>query len=141
MHETLTNLSPNTEIRPATEVEPRVTSFKTSKGSVYTYDEEGKTTRFKTATGEMDERDDITVFLPLSAEQDQKILEALHFKSVDVETKIHVVERQPDDSVKILRDISEVTDPNRVYLGLFKNRKMVGAPQVSLSPVVGCSPL
>lgn len=111
----------------------RVLNFRTAKGSIYTYDEADKTTRFKAATGEQRERMDLTVFLPLSDEQRQKLLDSMQLET----RKVYVIERLPTDQYRILRDIAEVHDPSRVYLGVFKGGEMLGANPVSLQPVIG----
>lgn len=46
------------------EKEPKPVSFETERGSVYSYDEQGKVTRFKKATGETLEKSDVVAFIP-----------------------------------------------------------------------------
>ncbi len=51
---------------------PNVVEFKTAKGSVYRYLPDGRTQRFKAATGELEESQDVMVFIPpLEAIQNQ----------------------------------------------------------------------
>ena len=127
-----TTAAPLTELEDSSEI-PQIARFSTAKGSVYSYDAEGKTTRFKATTGEQHERQDLTLFLPLTPEQKQKFLDATHLET----RKVYAVERLPDDSYRILRDVSGIGDPNRVYLGVFKDGKMLGANPAFLHPVVG----
>lgn len=116
----------------------RVRSFKTAKGSVYTYDQDGKTTRFKTATGEAQARQDMTVFVDLTPDEDQEFLHAYHHvREEDKDSKVYVLERQPDDTPKILRDISEAQNPDRIYLGIIKNGVVTSSKKASVKPVIG----
>ena len=117
---------------------PPTKSFKTGQGSIYTYDTEGKTTRFKTATGEKHERQDITVFVNLSLDEEQDYLNAYRGEGdPNQKAKVYVVERQEDDSPKILRDVSQVSNPDRVYLAIVKDNKMTQLKKASLRPVKG----
>jgi hypothetical protein len=125
------------ETSSSTETVKKVKSFKTSRGSIYTYDEEGKTSRFKAVTGEQRPRKDVTVFLPLTEEQEHELLEALENRTVGHEFGIYVVERQPDNSVKTIQDIADVQNSNSVYLAIAKDGQVVKANQVTLQPVVG----
>ncbi|HVA10750.1 MAG TPA: hypothetical protein VNG32_01110 [Candidatus Dormibacteraeota bacterium] len=113
-------------------------AFKTAQGSVYKYDDEGKTTRFKTATGEQKERQDITVFVPLTLEEEQDYLEAYQGDFVSTQ-KIYVVERQPDDSARIVRDIGQVTNPDEIYLAITEDGQIVKNNKASVAPVVGAN--
>lgn len=69
-------------------------SFETEKGSVYTYNQEGQTTRHKTATGEKLESQDITVFVDLNDAENQAFLDVIHSENPDKKKKIYIVERQ-----------------------------------------------
>lgn len=119
------------------EAQKKVIGFKTSKGSVYTYDDEGKTTRFKATSGELRRRKDITVFLPLAEELKREFIEALTTHTVDHEVVICIVERQPDNSVREISDIADIQSPNSVYLAIVRDGELVRANQVSLIPVIG----
>jgi hypothetical protein len=145
-------LQPTSEQQPQTLSQPepmtnhaeaqprRIKSFRTAKGSVYTYDEDGKTTRFKTATGEQNTKQDITVFADLTPEEEQEFLHAYrHVNPEDRDSKVYVLERQPDNTPKILRDISEVKDPDRIYLGIIKNGVITTAKEASLQPFLGAN--
>jgi hypothetical protein len=130
--------------KPSTETTPRkVKSFKTAKGSEYTYDQDGKTTRFKTATDEKYERQDITVFANLTPVEEQDFLRYVNEEDEELndelKVKVYAFERQQDDTPKILKDISEVKYPDRIYLGIAKNGKVIGTKQASLQPFIGAS--
>ncbi len=119
------------------EKEKKIKSFKTAKGSIYVYDEEGKTTRFKTVEGAQYDRQDLTVFVDLNPDQEQEFLRAYHHPTEDdKDSKVYVLERQQDDSPKILRDIVEVSDTDRVYLGLVKDGKLK-VVKASIKPIIG----
>lgn len=115
---------------------PPVKSFKTAKGSIYSYDSEGKTSRYKTATSEQHERQDLTVFVNLSLDEEQDYLQAYR-GAEELKAKVYVVERQADDSPKILRDISQVVNPDRVYLAIVKNITITQLKKASTRPVKG----
>jgi len=113
---------------------PPVKSFKTAQGSIYSYDAEGKTRRFKTATGEQFERQDLTVFVNLSLDEEQDYLQAYRGEG-ESKAKVYVVKRQADDSPKILRDVSQVNNPDRIYLAIVKDNKITQLKKASLRPV------
>jgi hypothetical protein len=113
--------------------------FKTARGSIYTYDSEGKTTRYKTETGVLKERQDITVFVDLSPDEEEEFLNA-YLNNRETKSQVYIVERQADDSAKILRDVSQVTNPDRVYLVIVQNNKIIKDKKASLRPVIGWSP-
>jgi len=110
--------------------------FKTAQGSVYSYDGEGKTSRFKTAIGEQLEHQDITVFTPLTLEQEQDYLAATQLDGL---SEVEVVERQPDDTGKVIDDLSEVQFPDRLYLTIVQNGKIVQNVPATLQPEVGAN--
>jgi hypothetical protein len=122
----------------------KVSSFETAKGSVYTYDENGKTTRFKPRAidrGEnpQNERQDITVFVQLTPEAQRKYLDVIHAHADDPakKRKVYVVEKQPDGTPRILRDIAQITNPDEVYLTAMRNGLVIGATKASIQPEVG----
>jgi len=134
--EQLTPVSPVGDKEKTPEIQPKVASFKTEMGSIYTYDDEGKTTRYKTATGEQMEQQDITVFAPMTGLEQAEFLEAYHLNNSG-RTKVYILERQDDDSPKIIRDISEIRDPARIYLGILRDGAVIKTKQVSIEPIVG----
>lgn len=113
-----------------------ITGFKTAKGSVYTYDDEGKTTRFKTVTGEQLERQDITVFSELNPDFERQFMDAIHTESPD-SSRAYVLERQPDDTGVIIRNRNQITDPDQLFLGIVKNGEIIGTSQATLEPKIG----
>jgi hypothetical protein len=112
-------------------------SFETEKGSVYTYDDQGRTSRFKKKTGEQFEPQDITVFIDLNEEECRIFLDAIHTENPDLKKRIYVVEKQEDNKPKIIRKFSEVNDPLKLYLAIFnKDGKMIGSKEATLKPTL-----
>jgi len=124
---------------PETREKPKtVKSFKTAQGSVYTYDNEGRTSRFKTVTGEQHEPQDITVFAQLSPDQEQAILRAYHQPGEqDKAKKVYVLERQLDDTPKIIRHTHEIKLEDRLYLGILNDNKLTFAVPATTQPTMG----
>lgn len=114
-----------------------VKSFTTAMGSKYTYDTEGRTTRFKTATGEQYPAQDLSVFVDLSQEAVMRILEAIH--GLGFGEKVYVLERQKDDTAKIVRNRTSITDPEELYLGIVDDGKIKAKRKATLNPTVGYS--
>ena len=113
-------------------------SFETEKGSIYTYDDQGRTTRFKTVTGKQSVKKDITVFVDLNKEQESKILSAYHhFNQEDENKRIFVLERQMDDSAKIIRKREDVKYPEKLYLGIVENGVSIFNKKATLTPTIG----
>jgi hypothetical protein len=125
------------EHNAAHETVKRATSFKTSKGSVYTYDEDGKTTRYKTATGEQNVRQDLTIFADLSPEENEDYLLAFH--SPDRNYKVAAVEVQDDMRPRRLTDVAQVKNPDRVYLSVLYGPKTLQAKKAELQPFPGAN--
>jgi hypothetical protein len=126
------------------ETSRRVKSFKTSKGSIYTYGPDGRTMRFKTAASARGEQaqytpQDITVFVHLNPEAEQRYLDALHAHTDDPakKKKVYVVEPLPDGSPRIVRHISDAIDPNNLYLAALQNGQVVGSTKASIEPEIG----
>ena len=116
----------------------KVKLFKTAKGSVYTYDSDNKTTRFKTVTGEQNDRQDITVFLNLAPQEEQDILMA--YRGYEREgVKVYVIERKADDNVKVIRDVKEVENKDRLYLAIVSGSTVETMYKASLEPKVGAN--
>lgn len=115
-----------------------IKSFKTAQGSIYTYDEEGKTTRYKSATKEQYSKQDITVFVDLSSDEEQRFLHAYQpTPGVSQNEKVYVLERQDDDTPKIIRDRKKVQNPDKLYLGIVKKGQVVFTKKASLAPHIG----
>lgn len=114
-------------------------SFKTEKGSVYTYGDNGQTQRMKVATGENFESQDITVFVDLSDAESRTFLDAIASENPDLKKKVYVVERQKDGQPRLIRKAADVYDPKNLYIGIFENGKMIGAKPATLKPTMGYS--
>jgi hypothetical protein len=127
------------EVEATEEIYPKPRGFRTAQGSAYTYDSDGKTTRFKTATGEQHDRQDITVFSPLSLEDEQDYLLAYRSENPDRQEKVYVVERQSDGTPKIIRDVREVTLPSNLYLTITRGNQIIKFNGASLEPTVGAN--
>ncbi|HEY1645369.1 MAG TPA: hypothetical protein VGF75_03200 [Candidatus Saccharimonadales bacterium] len=106
---------PTTSVRP----QDTIASFETSRGSVYTYNEEGRTTRYKAATGEGYETQGITVFANLNLKMKKDVLLAL-LRSIGPKTKIYVSEKQPDGQQRIVSDVGDVKDPASLFLTIYQ---------------------
>lgn len=125
------------ESQEAMRVQDIVESFETARGSVYIYDAEGRTTRFKTATGEPHDTQDITVFAHMTPEQRQKVSDAYRIENQAEETRVYVVERQEDGQPKVVRKVEDVTRPSELFLTVSRNGRMAGSVRASLMPEVG----
>jgi len=112
-------------------------SFVTEKGSKYTYDEEGRTVRHKLTSGETLEPQDVTVFVDFDDEEGQKVNDSIHSENPELKRKIYVIERGEDNQPKVIRNFSDVENPDNLYLGLFKDGKMVGSKKATLKPTMG----
>lgn len=120
------------------ETEKRVKSFKTAKGSVYTYDKDGKTTRYKTASQEPQDRQDITVFVNLSLDEEQEVLRAYrHVDDAHKNSKVYVLEKQRDGKPKVIREIGEITDPQSIYLAVLTDGNYSLLKKASTIPTIG----
>lgn len=111
-------------------------SFKTEHGSVYTYDNQGRTSRFKAKTGEKFEPQDLTVFTDLSEEESREFLDAIHAKNPDLKRKIYIVEKQKNGEPRVVRKFSEVVDPQNLYLAMIKDSKMLKSKKATLKPTL-----
>ena len=114
-----------------------VVSFTTSRGSVYTYDADGHTTRFKTKTGVEQPKQDLTVFVDVGVGDAGTIAAAYLLRSATEKTKIEVVEQQPDGSTRVVDDIQEVTNPNQLQVATFRGERVIKSKPASLFPKVG----
>lgn len=115
--------------------------FKTEKDSIYAYDNDGKTSRFKTVEGKQYERQNVTVFVDLTPEEEAKFLENIDLMS---ENKLVCVaeELSSNDGARIIRDISEVHDPDKIYLAVFNldTKMWEMKKKASLKPIMGYTP-
>lgn len=126
---------------PENETKRRAHSFTTEQGSVYIYDEQGRTSRYKKVTREQQAAQDLTVFLPLDFEETEMFLEAYRADSPrhTPGEKVYVIERLPDDRSRVVRRRDEIEDPDRLYLGIFNGQTVVKIKKVTLEPTVGYS--
>ena len=100
-----------------TEPVPRVTAFMTERGSIYTYDESGRTTRHKEKTDETFDTQDLTVFIKMDPHAEEVFTEYIrHNKEDDV--KVYVVERQSNDAAMKIRTPEDVSNPDELYLAV-----------------------
>jgi hypothetical protein len=112
-----------------------VKSFETAKGSIYTYGADGKTTRFKTAENKEYKKQDLTVFVELSEKENTEVLIGIN------DYKVYVVESQADRSVKKIRDNEDITSPDNIFLGVYKeNGELLFSKKVSQHPINGYCP-
>lgn len=115
-------------------------SFETERGSVYTYDNEGKTSRFKKVTGEHDGRSDITVFVNLTPEEGQFVLNAYHHvKDKYKSLKVYIYEKQSDNTAKTIEKREDIENVNNLGIQIYNksNKKIIWFKEASLTPVVG----
>lgn len=118
---------------------PKVKSFRTSSGSVYTYDSDGKSARFKAATGEQRPRNDVTVFVDLSGLEAADLLAGIH--TTDPNTRAYVLEVDEEGKPpRIIRDVGEIKDPNKVAVGVVRNGSYSFFKKASVTPVIGWTP-
>lgn len=119
---------------------PPVKSFKTELGSLYTYDDEKKVSRFKTVDEEQHPRQDITVFAHLSPEDDE-IFSLVHNKNIGYETKSIFVTCLSLETNKLypVYDISKITNKDKIYLSIIDHNKNKIIKQVKahIKPIVG----
>lgn len=74
-------------------VESNITSFETSKGSIYTVLPDGRTQRFKTATGKQSEATDLIVFIKfVDDNQEQRFLRGVQDDNSG--TKVYVIDKE-----------------------------------------------
>jgi predicted NAD-dependent protein-ADP-ribosyltransferase YbiA (DUF1768 family) len=107
-----------------------VESFETAKGSVYTVLPNGKTQRFKTATGEQNEPNDLIVFVKFeNAQQEQDFLYAQNRQDGK---KLYVV-----DSAGNVYDTNEQVKGKDVKLAIIKDGKVIETVETSLEPKIG----
>ncbi|MEO8863031.1 MAG: hypothetical protein ABI354_01780 [Candidatus Saccharimonadales bacterium] len=114
-----------------------IESFTTARGSIYTYDEDGHTTRFKTATSQEQPKQDLTVFVEVGPRDVGTVAAAYLFRGINEATKIEVVEIQPDGQPRVVTDAAEVTLPGSLRVATFKGTRMVKNRPASLFPQPG----
>ena len=117
-----------------TQHQNNVVSFETSKGSVYTYGNDGKTTRFKTATGEQNAPQDLTVFIQFrDSNQEQDFLKA--YRQPELGFTVQVV----DINGNIYRTNESIIGKD-VRLAIIDNKdNIVESVGISQTPIIGYS--
>lgn len=117
-----------------------IESFTTAKGSVYTYDSEGRTSRFKTATGEQYPPQDITVFADLDPDENQEFLRAIHQPSEsDQGKRVYVIELDEHKTPKIIKSLDQVKNPDNLYLSIVRDGKPLMVKHASILPEEGAT--
>jgi hypothetical protein len=114
-----------------------IASFVTSKDSVYTYDSDGHTTRYKTVTGIEQPRQDITVFFDMSPRDVGSVAMTYLLRGTKRRRSIEVTEQLPDGTAKIVSDISEVTNPDQLRITTFRRGRILRSKAASLYPRIG----
>lgn len=112
----------------------RIEFFKTEKLSVYRYDNNEHSER-KRYSGEEYSLQDITSFINLNSEEGEDISESLADKSKNV----CIVEEQLDGSPKVINNINEVSDPDKLYLVIITDNKIIKSKKAILMPTEGYS--
>lgn len=112
--------------------------FKTEKDSIYTYNNEGKTSRFKTVEGKQYEQQDVTMFVDLTPEETEEFLNDMNLENIGV----YVVEELSNGEPHIIKDISEVQDPEKIYIASLNidKKRWVRKKKASLKPIIGYTP-
>lgn len=114
-----------------------VRSFETEMGSVYTYDSDGKTTRFKTVDKTQHDKKDLTVFIDLNTDESQKVSNA--YINFDGNFKFCVLEIKDDNSLEIINKKEDIKNLDRLRFGILNVQKEKWAflKNASLTPTVG----
>ncbi len=123
------------------EYQSPVKAFKTAKGSVYTRQPDNRYTRHKTVTGESFSPRDLTVFVKPSPQDRQLLLDAIHTVSSPGKARLYIIERQPDNTSRIVRNMDEIADASRLYMATIREENgqsvIVLNLHCSLTPTVG----
>ena len=83
------------------------------------------------------ERQDVTVFVDLTPNEEQEVLRGYLHKEND-NTKVYVLEvEQKGKPPRIIRDVSEIKDPEKISLGVLKNGSWSLLKKASTTPTVG----
>ena len=114
-----------------------INSFTTSKGSIYTYNEDGHTTRFKAVSNEEQPRQDLTVFVDVGVRDIGRIAGAYLLRSSTGSTKVAVVEMQPDGTSRVITDSKEIRYPDQLHVASTRRGGTIVSKPASLFPRVG----
>lgn len=112
------------------EVTKPIESFETAKGSVYTVLPDGKTQRFKTATGEKNDPQDLIVFAKFKdSQQEQDFLSAQNRKDGQ---KLVVVDKDGN-----IYNTNEEVKGKDVKLAIIKDGNIIDTAETSIDPKIG----
>ncbi len=114
-----------------------VESFVTSRRSVYTYDETGRTTRFKTANGELQPTQDLTVFVDIGASDFRDVLKGFMTINPRSNSVVQIIEQGDDGQTRVIESIDDVLQPDKLALALTRDGEIITSKSVSLFPAVG----
>ena len=143
MPEKFESLSDKTKTELALEKLRNVESFTTDHGPVYSYDKDGHVSGTKMAKEmlqtklEAQEKTDITVFLDLNPKDFEVVSKVVKARDKKSGEQLYVVEKQPDGTSKIVRNIYEIIDPDELYLAIVKNNGIAGWSKATLIPTEG----
>lgn len=105
---------PDVESVPAkTETSIIPKKFKTEKGSIYTYDSEGRVSRHKTLEDKHFPTQNLTVFVDITDEEIQNILDDINSEG---ERTPCITQKDEDGSYKIIHDLDVVDRDKPLYL-------------------------
>lgn len=94
---------------------PKVEAFMTEMGSIYAYDNFGRTTRYKGRKEELHEPQDLTVFVDMDPSDKDDFIRSLHH-STDPNERLYVVEKQPNGGAKKIHRPEDIQNPDELYL-------------------------
>jgi len=128
-----------------------IEKFRTTQGSVYTYDDAGKTTRFKTATGEQHDAQDVTVFAGMPLDEQQDFLAVLYRDETKErpdgkKLSVRLGEKLPDGTGRVINSRDNISNPDALAIailngknpdGTFTKENVEQARRVTLQPAVG----
>ena len=121
------------EVRETKNIPP-VKSFETERGSIYSYDNEGKVARYKTIENKV-YKEDLTTFVTLNQEQSIKVVDAISSEKFGV----YIVEAGDSgvsNYVYKREDVKNVDKLRFVVIDIPEN-KCVFSKKASLTPIVG----
>lgn len=116
-----------------------VLSFKTSKGSIYTYHGD-HTTRHKTKTGIEQPEQDLTVFIDGGIKDIPIVIGAYLLRSSVDRFRAVVVEGQPDGQFRAIHDARDVSAPDSLRIATLRDGCIVRSRPASLYPRIGAYP-
>ncbi len=127
--------APESGSNVSSESAPKVKSFATAKGSIYTYLPDGRVSRFKAATGEQMEAQDLTVFVDITTEEEQRFLYAIH--EPDKGEYVTLAEFGAGTPVRIVTGPSDISDISRLHLCIVRDNIIVVYKRATQTPAVG----